>query len=151
MRVQLTHLGQIIADVSSQMNNGDLSKQHRKQNNLAEFLSKGIIWLPLKGSQNAFSKIPLWFYQRHNWNWNSASASFFLLNLRQKWVCFNPDYFYLLSIDIFCFQSRSHNGDSNIFSLFANIPVQISPNNKKVNIFKLYTERAVENCWRINF
>ena len=34
---------------------------------------------------------------------------------------------------------------------FANISVQILPNNKKVDIFKLYTEMAVEKCPRWNF
>ena len=34
---------------------------------------------------------------------------------------------------------------------FANISVQISPNNKKLDIFKIYTKGAVEKCPRWNF
>ena len=34
---------------------------------------------------------------------------------------------------------------------FANISVQISPNNNKLDIFKIYTERAVGKCPRWNF
>ena len=34
---------------------------------------------------------------------------------------------------------------------FANITVQISPNNKKLDIFKIYTKWAVEKCPRWSF
>ena len=34
---------------------------------------------------------------------------------------------------------------------FENISVQISPNNKKMDIFEIYTKRAVEKCPRLNF
>ena len=34
---------------------------------------------------------------------------------------------------------------------FANISVQISENNKKLDIFKIYTKWAVEKCLRLDF
>ena len=34
---------------------------------------------------------------------------------------------------------------------FANISVRISPNTKKLDIFKIYTKWAVEKCPRGNF
>ena len=34
---------------------------------------------------------------------------------------------------------------------FGNISVQISPNNEKLDIFEIYTKRAVEKCPRWNF
>ena len=34
---------------------------------------------------------------------------------------------------------------------FGNISVKISPNNNKMDIFRIYTERAVEKCPRWNF
>ena len=37
------------------------------------------------------------------------------------------------------------------FQYFVNISVKISPNSNKLDSFKIYTERAVEKCPRLNF